>query len=915
MLSDITVLFPCHSLDDFPTHHQGALAEGLLSAWTAAWHPQLLAALGKTPTWHRADEPPEDCSGRLLIVPKVSADELPDGFADRARQRGAILVDSVPQRKSLIDELLRVSATSPPNGSLPNTVSALAEDFLALGFCYLQTEVLTRRMRYASHLDESKFQESALAAARAWVIGDEEQTKSQLAICFDALVEAKSQFYAVDSYLIDVTLVSASTIGAALREELTSGTPRNVLISAETLSQLATQEPQTLQALRNSVEQGTTSIIGGLSREIELPLLSHEAILSQLQSALPIYEQIFGRRPTVFGSRRFALTPALPQILREIGFTAALHVSFDEGVCPTADHTKTRWQGLDGSAIDALARPPLDAGRSDSFLALPEELNRTMDHDFVATVVMAHWPGYGSPFYHDLRRMAAYAPLLGKFVTVDEYFRETSPPGVYSKFMPDQYRTPYLVQAAATAGADPISLPAKLSEQQAKTQAAEAVTSLTALASGKMPVADAGRGECSNDTDCAAFAAVLPRTDGPNQSRLLLVNPLSFTRQIGVDTSKEIKNVESSARGIVEVPPLGFTFFTADDLVTGKQSVAQSGPIVQSDNRLVNEFCEVTIHPETGGIRSIRDFHSRGNRLSQQVGIRLPASQPPAAASDTADESLYSTIAVESIQTVQNDALFGKVVSHARLLDAQGKQLARLNQSISLWRGSRVVVLEIEIADCSVELPADPWSSYIACRFAWPGDAATLRRSVHSCIIETKSKRLEAPQFVEVAGNNVRTTILTAGLPYHRRSGTRMLDCLLRTRGETSSTFRLGIGIDVPHPWRAAQEIISPPQVIAEDAPPPASGSTGWFFHVDRPNVAITYCSPLLEAGRVTGFRLRLLECEGRRGQLKLRSFRTPASARRVDLSGTLVSDLVIDGEAIAIDFGPYEWIQVEAAW
>ena len=458
MISDITVLFPCHSLDDFPTHLRGSEAEGLLSAWTAAWHPALLAGVGKTPIWHRADEPPQECADRLLVIPKVAERDLPDGYADRARQMGAVWVDSVPQRAALIDQLLQALATSRPDAPNHGGSSPLADDFLALGFCYLQTEVLTRRMRYASHLDESRFQESALAAARAWIANDEAETKSRLTDCFQALVEAKSQFYSVDSYLIDVTLVEATTIGASLREELSSNTPRNVLITAETLRKLASQEPQTLQVLREGLERGTTSIIGGLSREIDLPLLTHEGILGELNSALSVYQEVLGRRPTVFGSRRFALSPVLPQILREVGYSAALHISFDEGHCPTADHTKTRWQGLDGSAIDALARPALDAGQSDSFLALPEELNRTMDQDFVATIVMAHWPGYGSTFYHDLRRTAAYAPVLGKFVTVDEYFRDTSPPGVYSKFMPDQYRTPYLLQA----GNNPISVPAEI---------------------------------------------------------------------------------------------------------------------------------------------------------------------------------------------------------------------------------------------------------------------------------------------------------------------------------------------------------------------------------------------------------------------------------------------------------------------
>ena len=200
---------------------------------------------------------------------------------------GAVWVDSVPQRAALIDQLLRALATARPDAPNHAASSPLADDFLALGFCYLQTEVLTRRMRYASHLDESRFQESALAAARAWIVNDEAETKSHLTDCFQALVEAKSQFYSVDSYLIDITLVEATTIGASLREELSSNTPCNVLITAETLRQLASQEPQTLQALREGLERGTTSIIGGLSREIDLPLLPHEDNFARTEFCAP----------------------------------------------------------------------------------------------------------------------------------------------------------------------------------------------------------------------------------------------------------------------------------------------------------------------------------------------------------------------------------------------------------------------------------------------------------------------------------------------------------------------------------------------------------------------------------------------------------------------------------------------------
>src|SRR5690606_4845769 len=54
---------------------------GLLGGWTAAWHPQWLAATGKLPQWARADTVPPVLQRSLLLVPEVSRKRLPSRFA------------------------------------------------------------------------------------------------------------------------------------------------------------------------------------------------------------------------------------------------------------------------------------------------------------------------------------------------------------------------------------------------------------------------------------------------------------------------------------------------------------------------------------------------------------------------------------------------------------------------------------------------------------------------------------------------------------------------------------------------------------------------------------------------------------------------------------------------------------------
>ena len=57
-----------------------------------------------------------------------------------------------------------------------------------------------------------------------------------------------------------------------------------------------------------------------------------------------------------------------------------------------------------------------------------------MDHDFVATLVFAHWPGMVSTAYDDLRRGVRYSPVLGKFVTLEAFFKETEKGAAFRNF-------------------------------------------------------------------------------------------------------------------------------------------------------------------------------------------------------------------------------------------------------------------------------------------------------------------------------------------------------------------------------------------------------------------------------------------------------------------------------------------------
>lgn len=377
------------------------------------------------------------------------------------------------------------------------------------------------------------------------------------------------------------------------------------------------------------------------------------------------------------------------------------------------------------------------------------------------------------------------------------------------------------------------------------------------------------------------------------------------------------------------------------------------------DDRLVlrNERCQVVFDKYTGAIRGISDYRTRGARMAQQIALRLPDPSEP----DPADDAHYTISAADSWHIGAAGPLVGEIYCRGRLMSRQGLRMAGFRQTTRLWRGGRVVEIEIELEPDS-EPGDDPWSSYYAARFAWNDATANLYRSVSQLNLPTDANLLEAPHFVDVRTSEGRTTLLCNGLPYHRRFGLRRLDTLLVVRGETARTFRLGIGLDLPHPVHAALDGLLPPVVLPVAGPAPSPG--GWLFHLDHRNVLITHWEPLserlkesvsdavseregcydptfddywdpeaappdvppsepaaaapeseptvIDPSQLAGLRLRLIETDGRRTQVGLRVLRPVIRAEKLGEGNRSPTRLEIADDRVTIPLGTHEWAEVE---
>ena len=917
----LAVLLPSYSIESFDLLWKEEDAEQLLSAWSTLWHPLLLASARAIPRWLPAGSPPQEPSGHLIILPNCAESLLPDNWLTEAEASGACVLQNLPHRDEMV-----IAALQQLEEDQPSVDPDLAGDFLALGFCHFQVEVLTRKLRYMSNLDETSLSTALMAAADEAVKGDSEAARRHLQSGFDRLHEAREYFYPTAARLLDLTLVAPSTLGSALQTELANGLPRNLLIVGEVVQQMAQREPATLDALKQALAENRAGLIGGENVEIPLPLIGPEAIEDHLHHGLAVYERQLDRRPKIFGRRRFGLTPALPQILQRKGFIGALHCTLDDGQFPTSPQSRIQWEGLDGTTIEALGCLPLDAGRAESFLPLAESLSNAMNLDQSSTVMFAHWPGRACRWYDDLRRIAAYGSVLGAFLTIDEYFEQTASTGQQNRYQPDQYRAPYLKQDVTAGRRDPISRWVRYFRRQRMLEALAAVRMLAAGGNG-----DCGKGEGENDEWAAAvensliaekqnsdelddqlsqaiqrplvgFAqSVVGHASSP-QRGCLVVNPDSFSRQIGMQPLP------------VNVPAMGFSWVgpgaaQSPSAVSKKDSSdrgrlrpilkkmfghrkPQPPPPLAEENVLRNEFFEVHFDPHTGAIRTISDYYSRDPRLAQQIALRLPSGGEPGS------DQNYSIMAADELLVTSNGTALGEIQSRGRLMDREGRCVARFHQTTRAWRGSRILEIEIHL-DIERQPGANPWNSYYAVRFAWKDENAVVCRDVNRANLPTELTQFESPCFVDIRHGKQHTTLLTVGLPYHRRFGQRRLDTLLVVQGETADTFRMGIGIDVPHPVSAALDFGAPP-LILPDQPAPSTPS-GWLFHLDCRNVLATHWEPLWlngdvaeKASDITGFRVRLLETDGAGVHLKLRCFRNVASARQITVGDNLPTQLTV---------------------
>ncbi len=1054
-LNDVVILIPSHSLEDFPTDLGEKPAEGLLNAFAVAWHPWVLAQTRSLPGWHRADSPPEPTANRLIIVPTTCEDRLPGDWVSRQREAGSSVVTGVTRRDEMLQQMFAAFPTSatdrtiqeatPPsqtNSAAGEEASAaatspdqldqeLVADFLALGTTHLLVELLSRQMHYFGEIDEMRLRREAVAAAEALVGGRLDDVKLRLSACFEALHEARERYYPTDSYLIDLCLLVPKMANDSLTQVLSDTKPVCFLVTASDAEEIARDKPEIAKLLREACLRESAEIIGGEWREVPSPIMPLESVLFDIRKGQQTLRRLFRHEPTTWGRRRFGLSPLVPLLATRCGYTAALHFLLDDGIYPDSESSRMRWEGCDGTTIDAISRLPLAAESATSFLRLPQRLSETMQQDQGAGLILARWPDVKNVFFHDLVRGQKYSPVFGRFITLREFFERTDSPLRHSKYEAGEYLAPFLTRSVAAREPNPIS---RFAEHFARRQQFDSATWLRDVAAalrgrrlhefandsleqsieatGPDAVEDTSATTSASGGEHEDLAPSPPRgevgSEGPSESAsppkrspkatadaaigelsataqqqladtilhgtiekkpgMLILNPLSFTRRVPVTLPNNLPlpAITGGAKGVhqsfaaglvparpniasagdaasatradatilVDVPGCGFVWLPVPQSGTnaeGKDADANIKTPLVEDNVLRNEFFEVHINPETGGIQRLKEYGRKPNRLSQQLAFRFSRERTVTVSdgdNNFEEKTFYSETHGRGIEVISRGPYYGEVRTAGDIVDQKmNAVLATFRQTFRLWRGRRILDIDIELDN--VKMPdGDPWSNYFGVRWAWADTTAALTRSVLGTTQPIGQERFDSPYYFEIADSDTRTTIIHHGLPFHRKTGRRMLDSLLIVEGETRRRFGFSIAVERPYPLQAALDAMCPAFVVPTEVGPPRCGATGWFFHVDAPNVQLTRLTDLMDEPRAdresweldesagppagSGFAVRLQETEGRRQSVALRCFRTPLQARQRDFIGRTISKPTIDGDVVRLELNPFEISDVE---
>jgi len=742
------------------------LVAQILNGYLSLWHPNAIAKSIKAPKIISYQDTHEIDDQSLVCLVDLSNNES-HGITNKNTFSACSEKMETIQKLS---DLLKAFHNETIETQAPEL-----DYFFAVGFAYQMVNSLFEAMQHENLLSHESIWEECVQAANKYLQSDWEGAKENLRSACALIQSGREVLHSSSIHLLDFSPIKNLT--GLLIPNIETGNPVNIIASAKELSELP---PLELEQIKDWFNSEQVEICGGLfndNPEMVGPLTSR---IWNLKKGRETLLNLVGKEVKVFAKTTQGLSADTPRVLHLAGFSKALLMPHGENNIPTFRGPVFSWSSSIGRQIETFCREPFSSSTNHTFFHLAFNLGKLLQQDSSPTLAFFKTTSNSSIFYNYLLKANSLAPIFGNWLTMSNYLHEVYPSEYPGPISQDDFKTETL-QLHPNA---PISGQINHLKNRRTLDCASNIASILNVLGSNQPQALRQFANDWTETEAQTEENPLTINQAPSElfqragallakrilqrgedgkNGILLLNPCSFTRRIGMETdsisgpqaAKGVLAANQSmdkSESIIEVPGLGYTWVPLAD--TANPPKFSNKFKLADENSVRNEFFEAEIDRNSGGLKAFRDLKTRANRLSQQLVANLG-----------------STMKADTILVSSTGPLFGEIQSEGTITGTNQEVIAKFKQTIRAWLGRPMLEINIEI-NPTEPLRGDRWSNYIASRFAWPHDQVTMHRGHEGRVASTQNLRTESCDFIEWKWGPRKTFLFTKGPSYSKNKAT-----------------------------------------------------------------------------------------------------------------------------------------------
>ena len=320
----------------------------------------------------------------------------------------------------------------------------LRRDFQSFGFAVLTIRELARCYG-DDDVDLEEATRFAMDAARTFVEGSAREAAAGLRLAFESLERANRTHQPVPAVFTD-TLHGGELypdIGYfeidwpehpadVLRTYMDWSAKRsyrfNVDLGATTVRELALRFPGLFEELKVGQQRGRVEFVNGSCNQPYPPFHSLESQIRQFDTGREVWQDVFGGPPRTYASQEYGFCPQIGAVLKQQGYRNAVVRVQNMGDAPTVTDEQIEWEAPNGDTLRSLPSHPHKSEQENQFTYNNMHLKlwkHQQDRlDFAVFTCLGDIT-FHRPMREELARICHYAPVFGRFETLQRYFKQT----------------------------------------------------------------------------------------------------------------------------------------------------------------------------------------------------------------------------------------------------------------------------------------------------------------------------------------------------------------------------------------------------------------------------------------------------------------------------------------------------------